>query len=99
MVEVKTAKEKISERQFTSGVRLLSINEAQALVYRSQEKSITPRELQFFQIPRTIVMDDSWLEIRNSEAVHRWRWRAVDKIGLTSDFVFIQVGTCPVVFV
>ena len=68
-------------------------------VYRNQRKSITPIEWQVFQLPKTITVGDNWLEIRSSEAEHRWRWRRVDKIGLTPDFVFIHVGNCPVVYV
>jgi hypothetical protein len=68
-------------------------------VYRRQESSITPNELKVFELPRTIATDDNWLEIRSSEAIHRWRWRQVDHIGLTSDFIFIHVGSCPVVYV
>ncbi len=68
-------------------------------VYKRQEKSITQRDLQFFQLSRLITIDDNWLEIRSSEAVHRWRWRRVDKIGLTPSFIFIHVGNCPVVYV
>ncbi len=68
-------------------------------VYRKQEKSITPKELQVFQLPRTIMLDDTWLEIRSSEALHRWRWRQVNRIGITPNFIFIHVGNCPVVYV
>jgi hypothetical protein len=63
-------------------------------LYRRQNASITPKELQVFQLPRTITIDDKWLEVRSSEVVHRWRWRRVDNIGITSNFVFIHVGTC-----
>ncbi len=68
-------------------------------VYKNEEKSITPKELKVFQLPRTITMDDDWLEIRSSEAMHRWRWRQVNKIGITHNFIFIHVGNCPVVYV
>lgn len=68
-------------------------------VFKKQEKSITPRDWQFLQLSRTITIDDSWLEIRSSEAVHQWRWRRVDQIGLTPNFVFIHVGNCPVIYV
>lgn len=68
-------------------------------VYKKQEKSITRKELQFFQLRRTITIDETWLEIRSSEALHRWRWRCVDKIGLTPNFIFIHVGNWPVVYV
>jgi hypothetical protein len=75
------------------------IYQAGMRVYRSQERSITPRDLQFYQLPRTIMIDDNWLEIRGSESVHRWRWRAVDKIALTPNFVFIYVGSSPTVYI
>jgi hypothetical protein len=67
--------------------------------YKNEEKFITPKQLQAFQLPRTITMDDKWLEIRSSEAVHQWRWRQVDQIGITPNFIFIHVGNCPVVYV
>jgi hypothetical protein len=50
-------------------------------------------------LPRKATFDDDWLEIKSSEANHRWRWRRVDQIGITSDFVFIHVGNCPVVYI
>ncbi len=84
-------------RLFISGFK--PIYHAGIQVYKNQEKSITPRELDFFQLPRTISIDDNWLKIRSSEAEHRWRWRRVDKIGITSNYVFIHVGNCPVVYV
>jgi len=68
-------------------------------LYSRQEKLITPKDLQIFQLSRTLIIDENWLEIRSSEAIHRWRWRRVDKIGLTTDFIFIHVGNCPVVYV
>ena len=75
------------------------IYDAGIQVYRKQEISTTPKEWQIFQLSRTITIDDNWLEVRSSEALHRWRWRRVDKIGLTPNFVFIHVGNCPVVYV
>lgn len=63
------------------------------------EKLLTQKELQIFQLTRNLTIDDGWLEVRSSEAIHRWRWRQVDKIGLTPNFVFIHVGNCPVIFV
>ncbi len=68
-------------------------------IYKSQEKDIRPKDLQLLQLPRTLKTDDDWLEVRSSEAVHRWRWRQVDRIGLTLNFIFIHVGNCPVVYV
>lgn len=68
-------------------------------LYKRQEKSLASKDLQVFQLPRTITVDDKWLEIRSSEAVHRWRWRQVDQISLTSNFIFIHVGNWPVVYV
>src|SRR5699024_5077981 len=49
------------------------ISHAGVEVYKKQEKSITPRDMQFLQLSRTITIGDSWLEIRSSEAVHQWR--------------------------
>jgi hypothetical protein len=67
--------------------------------YRNQNKSITQEDLRFFQLSRMITIDDDWLEVRSSEAVHRWRWNRVEKIGLMPNFVFIHVGNCPVVYI
>jgi hypothetical protein len=60
---------------------------------------MSPKELQIFQLQRTLTAEDNWLEVRSSEAVRRWRWRRVDQIGLTSNFIFIHVGNCPVVYI
>ncbi len=67
--------------------------------YRIQENSLTPLDLQLFELPKILTIDNEWLEIRSSESVHRWRWRQVDRIGVTSEFVFIHVGKCPVTYV
>ena len=63
-------------------------------VLKKNEKSLTARDLQILQLPRTLKIEDDWLEVRNSEAVHRWRWSLVDSIGLTSNFVFLHAGKC-----
>jgi len=68
-------------------------------IYRNQEQWLKPKAIQVFQLPRTLKTDEDWLEIANSESVHRWRWRQVDQIGLTPNFIFIHVGNCPVVYV
>ena len=68
-------------------------------VYKNQEKTLLPKEIQFFQLKRTLRADETGLEIRSSEAVHRWSWKRVDRIGITPNFVFIHVGNCPVVYV
>jgi len=68
-------------------------------IYKEQEKLLTSKDLQIIQLKRTLTADDDWLEIRSSEAVHRWRWRRVDQIGITTNFVYIHVGNCPVVYV
>jgi hypothetical protein len=68
-------------------------------VYREQERLYTPKHIQIFSLPRKIYADDDWLEISNSEASHRYRWRVVDHIGLTPEHIFIHVGVCPVVYV
>ncbi len=68
-------------------------------IYKNQEKWLKPKAIQVFQLPRTLKTDDEWLEISSSESVHRWRWRQVDRIGLTPNFVFIHVGNCPIVYV
>ena len=68
-------------------------------VYRQQEKLLTPKDFQVLSLPRKLTADDDWLEISSSESVHRWRWRRVDQIGLSSNFIFIHVGTCPVTYV
>jgi hypothetical protein len=67
--------------------------------YKKQEKLLTPRDLQVFQLSRTLTIDEKWLEVRSSEAVHRWRWRQVDRIEVFSDFIFIQIGSCSTVYI
>jgi hypothetical protein len=66
-------------------------------VLRNQTIAMTSKDLEFLQLPRTITLDEDWLEIRSSEALHRWRWNLVDRIAVRSDFIFIHVGNCPVI--
>ena len=68
-------------------------------LYKKLEKNITPKDLQVFQLQRTLSMDEKWLEVRSSEGLHRYRWRQVKRIGITSNFIFIHVGNCPVIYV
>ena len=67
--------------------------------FKKQEKSLNPRDWEVLQLPRTMTIDEQWLEIRSSEALHRWRWRQVDRIGLTSNFIFVHIGTDFVIIV
>jgi hypothetical protein len=66
---------------------------------RNQTIAMTSKDLEFLQLPRTITVDEDWLEIRSSEAFHRWRWNCVDHIAVRSGFIFIHVGNCPVVYI
>ena len=68
-------------------------------IYKNQDKSTTPKEWQLFQLPRTLMIDEKWMELRSSEALHRYRWRNIDRIRLTPNFIFIHVGACPVVYI
>jgi hypothetical protein len=69
------------------------------LAYRQQEKYFTPKDFQLVSLPRKILADAKSLEISSSEAIHRWRWRQVDQIGLTPNFIFIHVENWPVAYV
>jgi hypothetical protein len=68
-------------------------------ILKKNEKSLTEKDLQLLQLPRTIKITDDWLELRTSAAVHQWRWGLVDAIGLTSRFIFLQVGTCHIYYI
>ena len=57
--------------------------------FEQQIKSMNQQDLELLQLPRTLKIDDNWLEIRSSEVEHRWRWNAVDQIGLTPNFIFV----------
>jgi len=67
--------------------------------YERQQKQLTAKDFQLFQLPVTLTTDDNWLEIRNPESLRRWRWRQVDRVALTSDFIFILPGNRPVIAV
>ncbi len=64
-------------------------------VYRRREKSNPAKDWQVFQLPKTIRVDDHWLEICNSETMYQWRWSQVTKIGITHDFIYIHIGKQP----
>jgi hypothetical protein len=63
-------------------------------VYKQEEQAMSQRDVQHFQLPRTIKIDDDWLEVSSSELVHRWKWKMVDSVGVTSDFIFLHAGKC-----
>ena len=54
-----------------------------------QLKFKTPKDWQVFQLPKTLKIDDDWLEIRSSLATHRWQWRIVEQVALAPNFIFI----------
>jgi hypothetical protein len=58
---------------------------------------MTSKDLELFQLPRTITIDEDGLEIRSSEGLHRWHWNVVERIAVRLNFIFIHVGNCPVV--
>ena len=68
-------------------------------VLEKNKKSLTAHDIKLFQLPRTIKIDDDWLEVRNSEVVHQWRWGLVDAVGITSDFIFLHAGKCCVFYI
>ena len=67
-------------------------------VYRAQEQYLQPRDFEFIFLSRRLVADDDWLAIGNAWTSHRWHWRVVDKVDLTSDFIFLHIGGCPVIY-
>jgi hypothetical protein len=67
-------------------------------ILKSQQKSISPRDLQAFQSKRTLRADDEWLEIQSSEVLHRWRWKRVEQILLSPKYVFINIGSCSAIY-
>ena len=67
--------------------------------YENERKKLTPRELEILQLACTLIIDDECLELRNSEAVHRWSWQRIDRIGITPSFIFIHFGNFPHLFV
>jgi len=68
-------------------------------VLKKNEKSLTAKDLQFLESPKTIRISDDWIEVRNSEAMHQWQWGLVDAIGLTSNFIFLHVGKCYIFYI
>jgi hypothetical protein len=68
-------------------------------VYRRSEMNMTQKDYQVMALPRKLTTSADWLEISNTETLHRWRWRQVDQIGITSDFIFVHVGVCPVFYI
>ena len=68
-------------------------------VLKKSEKSMTDRDLQILHLSRTIKLNENWLEVRTSQAVHQWRWSLIDTIGITSNFIFLHAGKCCVFYI
>jgi hypothetical protein len=68
-------------------------------VLKKSEKSLTEKDFRLLQLPRTIRITDDWLEIRNSEAAHQWRWGLIDAIGVTPQFIFLHIGKCFIYYI
>lgn len=67
--------------------------------YKDQEKGLTSQDLEIFTLPKTVTIDEKWIEFRNSEALHRYRWRIIKKIGVTSKFIYIHAGNYSVYYI
>ena len=63
-------------------------------VLKQAEKELTELDFHIFQLPRTIRIEEEWLEVSNSEAFHKWRWGIVDSVVITSDFIYLAIGDC-----
>jgi len=66
--------------------------------YKKQERHLRPKQIEIFLLPQRLEADDDTLTISSRESLHRWRWRVVERVDLTTDFLFIHVGACPVVY-
>ncbi len=59
----------------------------------------TAEDLEKIVLLRKLTADQDGLEISSSISLRRCNWSCIEKIGPTSDFVFIHVGGCPIVYV
>ena len=60
--------------------------------YKNQEKTLTPKDLEIFQLEKTLAINDDWLEVRSSAVLHKWKWVVVDSVAITANFIFIRIG-------
>ncbi|MBI5295700.1 MAG: YcxB family protein [Chloroflexi bacterium] len=58
-------------------------------LFNRQISSMSPKDLSSLQLQKQLKIDDDWVEIRSPDTEHRWRWKALNQIGVTSDFIFI----------
>lgn len=54
-----------------------------------QISSMSPDDLKSLQSQKRLTMDGDWVGIYSEDTEHRWRWHALDHVGITPDFVFI----------
>jgi hypothetical protein len=66
---------------------------------QGDKHSLIKRDRDIFILPKTITTNDDWLEIINSEVSHRYRWRIIDSVALTDDFIFVHVDIFPSIYI
>lgn len=54
-----------------------------------QISSMSPNNLKILQSQKRLTIDGDWVGIYSEYTEHRWRWNALDHVGVTPDFVFI----------
>jgi hypothetical protein len=61
-------------------------------IYKNQEKALTPKDLELFQLKKTLTINDVFLEVRSSAVLHQWKWIVIDSIAITRNHIFICIG-------
>jgi hypothetical protein len=69
------------------------------LTYKRQEASFSKKDLENFCLPKTIKVNNDWIEIESTEAIHRYRWRQIDSIGITVDFILVLIERSPIAYI
>jgi len=63
--------------------------------YLDQEKYITSKDKKIFELPRKVLVSKDYIEISSSISLRRCNWVCIEKIAITSNFIYAHTGGCP----
>lgn len=67
--------------------------------YLNQEKHLTEKQKNLFILPRKLIANEEYIEISSPVSLRRCNWICIEKIDISTDFIFIHIGGCPITYI
>ncbi len=62
---------------------------------KASDKWLTERDLREYALLTELIADEDGIEARTPESSHRWRWRRIERVFRSGEFLYIHVGMFP----